>query len=164
VEPEKPRRLIGPDLVAAILLLALGVGSIAAGIALRSQLGRDRWHLPEIGVVVTVAGLAALRWGVSRSLAYLPLFGFEGEDEDFPTILWALPFFVFGMACFTTAVFGLADAKGHSSEVFGEALIATAVGSIGLSLLVIIGIAVGRAARALWRALGGTSGDGGDHS
>jgi hypothetical protein len=126
----------------------LGAGAITFGIAMRSQLGRGWWHMPEVGIIVVLASLVALRGGVSHSLLYVSWLRKTGDNEDYPTILWALPFFAFGMACFTAAVFGIEDVKGHVFDVAGDALVRTAGASILLSLLVIIGIGLAR----LWRA------------
>jgi hypothetical protein len=130
---------------------------------MRSQLGAGWWHLPEMGILVVVAGIVALRWGVSRSLAYFPPFGFSGDDEDFPTILWALPFFVFGMACCMVATLGLDSASGDRPDSAGLGLLVAGMASIFLSVLIIIGIAIGRAAAALWRAFDRITGDPENH-
>lgn len=150
-EPERPQKRTWPDVVATALLLPLGLGAVVSGIVFRAQLGRGWLHMPEIGIIVIVAGLVARHRGVGRSLAYLPVFRFAGDDEDFPTILWALPFFVFGMACFMVSVFGIEDVRDGRLGPIGLGLVVAGIGSMFLSVLIVIGIAFGRAAVALWR-------------
>jgi hypothetical protein len=108
---------------------------------------------------VTVAGVAALRWGVGRSLALFPLFRISGDDEDFPTILWALPFFAFGTACLLVGLVGIDGVKQKPFGSVGIGLAVTGIGFVLLSLLIMIGIGLRRAGGALRKVFRQRRGD-----
>jgi len=155
--PEAARKRTWHDILAAVLLLPMGVGAMVVGLIFRHALGSRFLAYEGFSAIPFAGGMAALRFGVCSALSTVwPSFSHDDEErsELFPTLLCGLPFLAFAFGC--GAVIGallVSESPGRprvEMAVRDTAFMILCMGFIGgivLFLLVPLGTAIVRACR-----------------
>jgi hypothetical protein len=148
------RRVIWPDVLMAVLQVSFGAFMAGYGLVVPKTLA-GHLAVGVAGLVTAAIGLAAFRFGAAATIGTLfdiimltPPFG--GSQDDFPALVYGLPFLSLSAPCF---VFGAVLMATHGDEKLAVVFFMAGIALLVLSLLVPL-------VRGIVKAIGSSAGEG----